>query len=254
MTRIISWNVNGVRAVLKNGFEEWFRKSGADVLCLQETRVLPEQIDPKLVAPKGYASFWRPAKKLGYSGVATYSRIEPVSVETLGKNEFDDEGRVQLIEFPDFVLVNSYWPNSQPERKRIEYKLAFCRAIQRKCSSLRRKGKNVVICGDFNIAHQEIDLARPKQNVNNPGFLPEEREAMTRFLKAGFVDAFRHFVKDPDHYTWWSYRSGARAKNIGWRIDYHCVNKEFVDRVTQVEILNTVMGSDHCPVAITLRD
>lgn len=252
-TSIISWNVNGMRAVLKKGFMDWFDQAQPDVLCIQESRVLPDELSDADRAPKGYTSYWMPAQKRGYSGVAAYVRKEPVSVRNLGKAEFDDEGRVQVLEFKDFTIVNCYYPNSQPERKRIDYKLRFCDSVKRLCNKLVREGTNVVLCGDYNIAHTEIDLARPKANVDNPGYLPEERDAMTKFLKAGYVDTFRHFCPDPDHYSWWSYRGGARAKNVGWRIDYHCVNKDFIDRVKDASIMSGVMGSDHCPVAVTLK-
>jgi len=157
-----------------------------------------------------------------------------------------------VLEFEPFTLINAYFPNSQPERARLDYKLAFCDAIIEFCNRLRREGKHVILSGDYNIAHTEIDLARPKENQDNPGFLPEERAAMTRFLGAGYVDTFRHFIKGPGHYTWWSYRGGARKRNVGWRLDYHCVNKEFMPRVKKSTILADVMGSDHCPVAITI--
>ena len=252
-TEILSWNVNGLRAVLKKGFIEWFERAQPDVLCVQESRVLPEEIGASEREPKGYTSYWMPAKKRGYAGVGAYVRKEPLSVSNLGKKNFDDEGRVQLLEYNEYTIVNAYFPNSQPERKRIEYKLKFCDAMRRLCNRLVKQGTNVILCGDYNIAHTEIDLARPKANENNPGYLPEEREAMTKFLKAGYVDTFRHFCPEPGHYSWWSYRANARAKNIGWRIDYHCVNKEFISRVKNARIHADVMGSDHCPVGITIR-
>lgn len=242
-----------MRAVLKNGFTEWLAKAQPDILCVQESRVLPEQLKDGDREPEGYHSYWMPAKKKGYAGVATFSKTEPLSVSNMGKSQFDDEGRVQALEYPGFTLINTYWPNSQPERKRIEYKIKFCQAIRRFCNKLVKEGKNIVLCGDYNIAHTEIDLARPKQNEDNPGYLPEERAEMTKFLKGGYVDAFRHFTPEPGHYSWWSYRSGARAKNIGWRIDYLCVNEAFMPKVKSASILSDVMGSDHCPVALTLK-
>ncbi len=252
-TRILSWNVNGMRAVLKKGFMDWFEEDQPDILCIQESRVLPDELPLEHREPKGYTSYWMPAKKRGYSGTAVYTRTEPLSVSNLGKTEFDDEGRVQLIEFTDFTIVNCYYPNSQPERKRIEYKLKFCDAIKRRCNALVKSGTNVVLCGDYNIAHEEIDIARPKQNQESPGFLPEERNAMTKFLKAGYVDTFRHFHPEPDRYSWWSYRANARVNNVGWRIDYHSVNKDFIDQVKSADILDKVMGSDHCPVELVLK-
>lgn len=252
-TRIISWNVNGLRAAAKKGFLEWLKKTKPEILCIQESRVLPDGIDPNLILPKGYTAYWMPAKKKGYSGVATFSRTEPLSISTMGRPEFDDEGRVQVLDFGEYSIINAYFPNSQPERKRIDYKIRFCDTMRRLCNKLVRSGKNVVLCGDYNIAHTEIDLARPKQNEDSPGYLPEEREAMSKFLKAGYVDTFRHFTQEPGHYSWWSYRANARANNVGWRIDYHCVNKDFLPRVKEADIMHSVHGSDHCPVSLTLK-
>lgn len=251
--RIVSWNVNGMRSVLKKGFLDFLAESGPDVLCVQESRALPDDIPAASREPKGYTSIWTPARKRGYAGVAAYVKKEPLSVSVLGKAEFDDEGRVQVLEYADYSIINAYYPNSQPERKRIDYKLRFCGAIKRLANKLVKSGQHVVLCGDYNIAHTEIDLARPKQNEDNPGYTVEERDAMTKFLKAGYVDTFRHGNPDPGHYTWWSYRSGARAKNIGWRIDYHCVNRDFLDRVKKTVILDKVTGSDHCPVELVLK-
>jgi len=252
-TTILSWNVNGMRSVLRNGFRDWLDSYQPDILCLQETRVLPDQIPDEERMPGKYASFWNPAKKKGYSGTGVYTKKEPLSITNIGKKEFDDEGRAQLIEFKEFTILNAYWPNSQPARKRIDYKLDFCKTLRRVCNKLVKDGRNVIACGDFNIAHTPIDLARPKQNEDNPGYLPEEREQMTRFLDAGYVDTFRHFCPDPGHYSWWSYRSNARANNVGWRLDYHVVNKEFLPRISSASILSDVTGSDHCPVAITVE-
>lgn len=253
MTGIYSWNVNGLRAVLKNGFMNWFHQTQPDILCLQETRLLADEVPAELQAPDGYHVFWNPAEKRGYSGTAVFSKIEPVSVTASGLPAFDDEGRIQLINYNEFTLVNTYWPNSQDDRKRLPYKLAFCDAIGNILDGLVKKGKNTIICGDFNIAHREIDLARPKQNENNAGYYIEEREAMTAFLTRGYVDVFRHLYPDTVKYSWWSYRGGARAKNVGWRLDYHCVNKDFMARVSDIAICDDVLGSDHCPVCLTLK-
>jgi exodeoxyribonuclease-3 len=247
---IYSWNVNGIRSVMQKGFLDWLDRERPEVLCIQESRVMPEELTDAQRAPKGYTSFWMPAEKKGYSGTAVYTRKEPLSVSPLGVEEFDAEGRAQFIEFRDFTVVNCYFPNSQPERKRLAYKLDFVKAVRRTCDGLVRKGKNVVLCGDYNIAHTEFDLARPKQNEDTPGYYAEERAAMTAFLKGGYVDTFRHFCPDPGHYSWWSYRGNARAGNVGWRIDYHCVNEGFLPRVKSAAILNKVTGSDHCPVAV----
>ena len=252
---ILSWNVNGIRSVLKSGFREWFAEAQPDILCLQESRAMPEDIDEADRAPKGYVSFWNPAQKKGYSGTATFvkSKYAPLSVGTLGLPEFDNEGRVQVLEFKDFTILNAYWPNSQDQRTRIGYKLSFVEAMTNHASALVKQGKHVILCGDFNIAHTEIDLARPKDNENSPGYYIEEREAMAKLLGAGYADTFRHHNKETGHYSWWSYRTRARDRNIGWRIDYHCVNNDFLPRVKRAWIANDVFGSDHCPVGIEIK-
>ncbi|MBX7256437.1 MAG: exodeoxyribonuclease III [Candidatus Hydrogenedentes bacterium] len=254
MIKLYSWNVNGIRAIGRKGFLEWMAAERPDVLCVQETKACQGDVEPALREPKGYGSVWHSAVKRGYSGTATFYRTgcEPLSVKPMGIKEFDDEGRVQVLEFKDFTLINAYYPNSQAERARIDYKLAFCDAMLKLCNKLRKAGKHVVICGDYNIAHKEIDLARPKDNRDSPGFYPEECASMDAFVSAGYVDTFRHFTPDPHHYTWWSYRSAAREKNVGWRIDYHCVNEEFMPRVKSSRIHADVMGSDHCPVSLAV--
>jgi len=253
MTTVISWNVNGLRAALKNGFMDWFQAAAPDILCLQETRVMPGELDAAALQPQGYVSVWNPARKPGYSGTAVYARQAPLSVQTLGSSLFDDEGRVQIVEFPEFTILNGYWPNSQAERARLAYKVQFVTDLTQAANRLVKNGKNVLLCGDFNIAHQPIDLARPKDNEDNPGYYPEEREAMTGFLDGGYVDSFRHFCPEPGHYTWWSYRTRARERGIGWRLDYHCVNRQLIKRVKRAWILNEVLGSDHCPVGIEIE-
>lgn len=253
--KLLSWNVNGIRAAQRAGFLDWFEKQDADVVCLQETKAFSEQLDPEMHHPLGYHSFWHSAKKPGYSGVAVYSKTEPLSViHGLGVPEVDREGRVLQVEYRRFTLLNCYFPNSQRDHARLGYKLSFCEEMLRFCQGLRAKGKNVVICGDFNIAHKEIDLKNPKSNENNAGFLPEEREWMTRLIEAGWLDAFRAFNPEPGHYTWWSYRPGVREKNIGWRLDYHVVNNEFRDVLLDSTHQPEVKGSDHCPVKLLLKD
>ena len=253
--RILSWNVNGVRAAAKKGLLEWLDREQPDILCIQESKAQPDQLAKKLLNPKGYQGIWHSAERKGYSGTATFTKHEPLSVSVMGREEFDVEGRTQVIEFPDFTLINAYYPNSRPERARLGYKLDFCDAMQDILNKLKKQGKNVVLCGDYNIAHTEIDLARPKENENNPGYYLEERKAMAAFLDQGYVDTFRHFHPDEKgHYSWWSYRARARERNVGWRIDYHCVNREFIDRVREARIRPEVMGSDHCPVEIDLFD
>ena len=253
MTTVYSWNVNGLRAVLKNGFADWFLETQPDILCLQETRLLPGEAPVDFVEAAGYRAYWNPAVKRGYSGTATFSRMAPDAVSTLNVQHFDDEGRAQFLHFKDFVLVNTYWPNSQDERKRLPFKLAFSEAIGNALDGLVKAGRDVIICGDFNIAHTEIDLARPKQNENNAGYYIEEREAMTQFLDRGYVDVFRRLYPETVAYTWWSYRGQARPKNIGWRLDYHCVNAAMMSRIKDITICGAVLGSDHCPVALTLK-
>lgn len=253
MIRIYSWNVNGIRAAVRHDFLVWLDHVQPDILCVQETKAHPAQLDGSITRPDGYHSLWQPAERKGYSGVAAYFKKKPLSTGTLGVDEFDVEGRVQVLEYRAFTLINAYFPNSRPERARLDYKLAFCDSILALCNKLRGAGKNVIVCGDFNIAHKEIDLARPKENENNPGYYPEERAAMDTFIGAGYVDTFRHFTKGPGHYTWWSYRARSRAKNIGWRIDCHCVNAEFLPRIKASEIHADVMGSDHCPLSITIK-
>jgi exodeoxyribonuclease-3 len=256
MMRIYSWNVNGLRAVGGKGFFEWLEKESPDVLCLQEIKCTPDDLEDSHLAPFGYQSFWHPAKKPGYSGVAIYTRVgtaTPKDVrEGIGIKAVDDEGRVLTADFGDFSVVNTYFPNSQRDHARLPYKLKFCGAILKYCEKLRQEGRGVILCGDYNIAHKEIDLRNPKTNVDNAGFLPQERAWMDKFTGAGWVDTFRKFTPDPDHYSWWSYRPGIRERNIGWRIDYHCVNEEFAGAVKDAAIHPDVYGSDHCPVSVTL--
>jgi exodeoxyribonuclease-3 len=256
--KIISWNVNGIRAVEKHGFLNWFAAEAPDILCLNETKAEPGQLSPQLVNPEingtPYKSYWACAKKRGYSGVAIYSKIEPLEVRFLDKPEFDDEGRALVAEYNDFSLIAAYFPNSQDAGKRLDYKLAFCDAMLRLCNSLVKKGRHFLLCGDYNIAHTAIDLARPKENENSAGYLPEERAWMDKFTKAGHVDTFRHFRPgEVGHYSWWSYRADSRRRNVGWRIDYHCVDSAFLPKVKSSIITPNVMGSDHCPVEIEIE-
>jgi len=253
MATILSWNVNGIRSALKNGFLDFLHQTQPDVLCLQEVRALPNDLGEEVLRPKGYTAHWNPAKKKGYSGTAAYVKREPLSVGILDSAAHDSEGRLQVLEYPEYTILNGYWPNSQEERARLDYKLDYCQTLTKLANKLVRKGRNVILCGDFNIAHTAIDLARPKENENNPGYYIEEREAMDRFLKHGYVDTFRHFCEEPGHYTWWSYRTRGRERNVGWRLDYHCVNQAFLPRVRQSWILSEVMGSDHCPVGLTVE-
>jgi exodeoxyribonuclease-3 len=256
--KILSWNVNGIRSVEKRGFVDWLARESPDILCLNETKAEPGQLAPELLNPpvqgKPYAAFWASAKKKGYAGVAIYTRVQPDNVRFLGKPEFDDEGRVLQAEFKDFTLITAYFPNSQDAGARLDYKLAFCGAMLRLCNSLVQQGRHFLLCGDYNIAHTPIDLARPKQNEGSAGYLPEERAWMDTFTKAGHVDTFRRFHPgETGHYSWWSYRANARARNVGWRIDYHCVDNAFMPNVKSSIIRPDVEGSDHCPVEIELQ-
>ena len=252
MKHIYSWNVNGIRAAAKKGLSEWLHASNADIVCLQETKAQPEQLTAELTEPEGYQAFWSSAERKGYSGVVTYSREKPRSVSEFSIERFDAEGRVIITEFPSFFLLNAYFPNSQAEGARLDYKLDFNAEILKWANARVSEGANVLICGDFNVAHKPIDLEHPKSNEKNPGYLPEERAWMDEFIAAGYVDTFRMFSQEAREYTWWSYRSNARANNVGWRIDYHCVNESFREKVSKSFIHQDVMGSDHCPVSIEL--
>jgi exodeoxyribonuclease-3 len=254
---IISWNVNGIRAAEKKGFCEWLANEAPDILCVQETKASPEQLSGGIKNPVyndnvPYKSFWASSLKKGYSGTAVFTKVEPLDVQLLGIKEFDDEGRVLQAVYDDFVLISAYFPNSQDGGARLPYKLDFCAAILERCKALTAAGRNFILCGDYNIAHKAIDLANPKENEDHAGYLPEERAWMDVFTASSFVDTFRHFHPDePDNYTWWSYRSKARERNIGWRLDYFCVNSKFISKVKSSTIMPEVMGSDHCPVKLT---
>lgn len=248
--KLISWNVNGLRAVVKKGFEDIFAEIDADVFCLQETKLQEGQIDLEL---EGYHQYWNYAVKKGYSGTAIFSKKEALSVEYgIGIEEHDQEGRVITVEYEDFYLVNCYTPNAQAELKRIEYRLKWEEDFLMFLKELE-KTKPVILCGDLNVAHNNIDLKNWKTNRKNPGFSDQEREAFTNFLANGFVDSFRHFYPDLEGaYSWWSYRFNARQNNSGWRIDYFCVSEALVPKMEDSFILSDVFGSDHCPVGLTL--
>lgn len=253
MTRMVSWNVNGIRSVAEKGFFSWLEASGADIVCIQETKAQPEQLKKEFFAPAGYASWWASAEKKGYSGVATYSRIPPKHVDILGDGRFDAEGRVLQMDFGDFVLFNCYFPNSQDSGARIDYKIAFCETLKSAADKVRSAGKTVVICGDYNIAHKPLDLEHPDANRGNPGYLPRETDWMDGFIGDGYLDTFRKFHPEPRQYSWWSYRTRARERNIGWRIDYFCTDLASDARVAGAAIHADVTGSDHCPVSLDLE-
>ncbi len=251
--KLLCWNVNGIRAVKNKGFLEWLHKESPDVLCLQETKAHPEQLDKDLLEPEGYHPYWNSPERKGYGGVATFSRDKPLRAQyDLGAVNLDLEGRVIITEHPGFILFNIYFPNGKLGEERLKYKLDFYEAFLQYVDSLKAKGEKLVICGDVNTAHNEIDLARPKANAKVSGFLPVERAWIDKFIAHGFVDAFRHFNKEPDQYTWWDLKTGARARNIGWRLDYFFVSENLLPSVTRVFIMSGVMGSDHCPVGLIL--
>ena len=247
--KLVSWNVNGLRACLSHGFAESFAALDADVFCLQETKMQPGQAD---FHPEGYEEYFNPAEKKGYSGTACYCRARPLSVTMgVGQEAHDHEGRVITLEYPGFYLVNCYTPNSQEELRRLDYRMEWEDMFRAYLLELDRK-KPVILCGDLNVAHQEIDIKNPATNRRNAGFTDEERAAMTRLLESGFADSFRLLHPDEVKYSWWSYRFNARSRNAGWRIDYFLVSSRIADKVKAAEIHNEVMGSDHCPVELDI--
>ena len=251
--KVISWNVNGVRAALKKGLLDFIGKSDADVICLQETKAHPGDVQ-HVEWPKGYELYWNSAEKKGYSGTAVITRLRPLSVRTgTGSAAHDREGRVLAVEFPDFWLVNVYQPNSQRGLTRLDYRVnEWDPAFRRYLKRLQSSGKPAVFCGDLNVAHNEIDLANPKTNRRNAGFTDEERGSFTKLLAGGFVDTFRHFEKGPGHYSWWSQMGDCRARNIGWRVDYFVASEKLVPALRRAWISPEVMGSDHCPVGLEI--
>jgi exodeoxyribonuclease-3 len=251
--RLISWNVNGIRAIEKKGFINWFESESPDILCLQETKAQPGQLSEALLKPKGYHVYWNSAEKKGYSGTVTYTKQKPVKGQELGIERFDSEGRTVMTEFENFILFNIYFPNGQKNEERLKYKLDFYDSYLKHVESLRQKGKSIILCGDVNTAHKPIDLARPKANEKVSGFLPVERKWLDKLVKKGYLDTFRHFCKEPDHYTWWDYITRARERNVGWRIDYFFITEDLLPRLKDAFILSDVMGSDHCPIGIEIR-
>jgi exodeoxyribonuclease-3 len=251
MKKFISWNVNGLRACVKKGFLDYFKEVDADIFCIQESKLQQGQIDLEL---EGYHQYWNYANRRGYSGVAVFTKEEPLSVSYgLGIEEHDKEGRVITLEFDQFYFVTVYTPNSQSELKRLPYRMEWEDAFRAYLKGLEEK-KPVVFCGDFNVAHEEIDLKNPKTNHQNAGFSDEERAKFTELLAAGFVDTFRYFYPDQEGiYSWWSYRFHAREKNAGWRIDYFCVSECLKDKLVEAAIHTDVEGSDHCPVELKIE-
>ena len=251
MTKMISWNVNGLRAVYAKGFVDIFNKINADIFCIQETKLQEGQIDLNL---PGYEMYWNYAEKKGYSGTAIFTRIKPISVKKgIGIEEHDKEGRVITLEFEDYYLVTVYTPNSQTELARLDYRIKWEEDFKAYLKKLEEK-KPVIVCGDLNVAHKDIDLKNPKTNRKNAGFTDEEREKFTKLLDSGFIDTFRYFYPTEEgKYSWWSYRFSARKKNAGWRIDYFLASECLKNRLKSADILSDVMGSDHCPVELVLE-
>ena len=249
--KLISWNVNGLRACLGKGFQDYFDQTGADAFCIQETKMMQGQAE---FAPEGYAQYWNSADKKGYSGTAVFTRLEPVSaVCGLPEEEHNHEGRVITLEYPGFYLVTVYTPNAQDGLKRLDYRLRWEDAFADYLVRLDEQ-KPVVVCGDMNVAHREIDLKNPKTNVHNAGFTQEERDKMSALLERGFVDSFRYLHPDDrDRYSWWSYMMKSRERNIGWRIDYFLVSRRIAENIVSADIDDQIMGSDHCPVILELK-
>ena len=253
--KIFSWNVNGVRAIEKKGFLDWMDNEDPDIICIQETKAKVEQLGSSLVEDHGYHTYWHSAERPGYSGVATFSKVEPLFVQNgLGIDRFDREGRVLISEHENFLLYNIYFPNGQKDEIRLNYKLDFYDELLPIINEQVESGSNVIVTGDWNTAHFPIDLARPKENIKTSGFMPIEREKIDQYVDSGWIDTFRHFNTDPERYTWWTYRFGARQRNVGWRIDYFFVNESFISNIEDAEIHENIMGSDHCPVSITIKN
>lgn len=252
--KIITWNVNGIRAALGKNLKSWVFEQSPDVFCLQEIKATPQQLTDEQRDFPGYCVIWNPAQRPGYSGVATFSKQEPVEVRLgLDEERFDVEGRVICTRHDDFLLYNIYFPNGQRGYDRVEYKLDFYARLLEICDALHAAGENIILTGDFNTAHQPIDLARPDENETTSGFLPEERAWVQKYLEHGFVDIYRRLYPERVQYTWWTYRMAARQRNIGWRIDYFLVSESLAGRVRDVIIHDGVPGSDHCPVEMVMR-
>ena len=251
--KLLCWNVNGIRACAKKGLFEWVAQEAPDIFCLQETKANLNDLTDDFRKPLNYQATWATAEKKGYSGVATYSLEAPIETRVgFGKPEYDREGRTVTSVFQNFTLVNVYVPNGQPDHGRVPYKMEFLSDFLAYLEGLRKEQPNLIVCGDLNIAHKPIDLARPKENENSTGFLPVERAWLDTMLDHGYVDTFRALHPEPNQYTWWSYRSFAREKNIGWRLDYFMITPELKPTMTDVYHQNNVTGSDHCPIGLEL--
>jgi exodeoxyribonuclease-3 len=253
--RVTTWNVNGLRAALGKGIWKWIQSENPDVLCLQEIKTRPEQVASEFYDQFNISNiYWNPAEKPGYSGVATFTNLSPISVNFgIGKNEFDSEGRVILTKFPSFTIFNVYFPSGQRGHDRVDFKLDFYSHLLEVCDQMHKTNERIIICGDFNTAHNEIDLRYPKQNQKTSGFLPEERVWIDKYLSHGFIDIYRELFPERVEYTWWTYRMNARQKNVGWRLDYFLVSDSLVPTIKDVVIHGDVTGSDHCPVTLTIE-
>jgi exodeoxyribonuclease-3 len=251
---IVTFNVNGLRAILKKNFMEWFKNQNPDILCLQEIKASKEQLNGDIIEVEDYNAYWNSAERPGYSGVITFSKEPPVDIQFgLGIGRFDKEGRLIRTKFPEFTLLNVYFPNGKMSEERLKFKLDYYDAFLEFSEDLKKNGEELIITGDFNTAHKEIDLANPKENEKYSGFLPIEREWIDKFVSYGYIDTFRHFHPDPEQYTWWTYRFKARERNIGWRIDYFFVTEGLIDKVQDSTILKDVYGSDHAPILLRLK-
>lgn len=252
--KIISWNVNGIRAVLRKGFLEWFKQTNPDILCIQETKAWEEQLPEELKIVPGYQAYFCQGIKKGYSGTAIYTKEKPLSIKRgFGIEKYDCEGRILIAEYKEFTLINIYYPNGKQSKERLDYKMGFYKAFQKYANDLKSKGKKLVICGDVNTAHKEIDLARPKENAKVSGFLPEEREWIDQFLTDGYLDTLRMFTEEGEVYTWWDQITRARERNVGWRIDYFYITENLRKNISNAFTMPDIMGSDHCPIGIELK-
>jgi exodeoxyribonuclease-3 len=249
--KIVSWNINGIRAIYKKNFFGWFKNEKADIVCVQEIKAHKIQFPKELKEIDKYNLYCSSGEKKGYSGVAVWSKIEPESISTSIENKlFDNEGRILRLDLKDFILFNIYFPNGGSSQERLNYKIEFYDYFIEYLKKF--KDKRVIICGDYNTAHYPIDLARPSQNEKTSGFMPKERERLNKLVDAGFIDTFRHFNKEPNNYTWWDYKTAARSRNVGWRIDYFFISKNALKNLKSAEIESSVLGSDHCPISISI--
>lgn len=252
--KIITYNVNGIRAAINKGFVDWVKNTKPDILCLQEIKANPEQFDVSVFEKLGFKHYWYPAEKKGYSGVAILSKDEPDTVKYgCGIDKYDNEGRIIQADFGDTSIISVYMPSGSSGDERQDFKMQWLEDFDNYISKLKKSRKKLIISGDYNICHKAIDIHNPVSNKNSSGFLPEEREWMEQFVNSGFIDSFRFFNQDPHHYTWWSYRANARAKNLGWRIDYHMASKSIMENLERSVILPEAKHSDHCPVLLEVK-